>query len=294
MNRQLGMTLVELLIAMIIGVTLLLGAAAVMSSNNRSLQLNEALGSVQENGRFALSKLSNQLRYTGFYDQQAPELNTSDINVAIEAADVIDNAVVFPGAYAANLTLGSSNGSSNGSDTLVVAMASDADCSRDDHGYGTVVVAGETINQTFHVVNEYFLQDNELRCRGYEGRVLRGDKSSSGSSNSVALVENVEDFQVLYGVAQPDANGVFTGQPAAYLTADDAANAVTAGGRIVAIQIALMLFSEEEIASIQPKEFKLLDTATQMPTDNRIYRVFERTVLIRNLWNAVVFGGISS
>ncbi|MCM2680608.1 PilW family protein [Echinimonas agarilytica] len=294
MNTQKGMTLVELLVSLVIGTALLAGSLTVLTSNNASLRLNEALSSVQENGRFALSKLTQDVRLAGSYNPQAPELDVNGIEVTTEQAEVVDTAVGFVGAFLSNAFLGSKEGASGASDTLVIGMQGGADCTRDSHGYGTVVVAGQTVAREFHVVNEYYLDANQLKCKGYDGRVLRGVKSSSGSSNAVTLVENVDDFQILYGVAEPDALGAFTGQPSYYATADRATVAVNAGARVVAVQLSLLLFSEDTISKNGAnRKMKLLDNKASVPAEARVYRTFEQTVMLRNAWNAAVFGASS-
>ncbi|MBD1388887.1 PilW family protein [Neiella sp. HB171785] len=294
-NAQAGLSMVELIIAMLLGLMLLMGAMSVLSNNNANLQLNEGLASVQENGRFALTRLTQTIRLAGSYNPQDPALNLTGVDPTTEQADLAENAVVFPGVYASGLAVGSVNGASGASDTLVVGLQAEADCRLNTHGYGTTVVAGGSVAQQFHVINEYYLEDDSLKCRGYEGRVLRGEKASSANTSAVTLVENVEDFQVLYGVAEADGNNVFSGQPSSYMTADRAATAVTNGGRVVAVQFALLIYSDEPISSTSgSRSVKLLDKTAFTPTERRIYRQFQQTVMLRNPWNSAVFEGTSS
>ncbi|MBW8191882.1 PilW family protein [Neiella marina] len=291
-KRQSGLSLIELMIAMLVGILMLSGILAVLSNNSVNLQLNEGLGSVQENGRFALARLTHSIRLAGSYNPQDPALDLTGIDPTVEQADLASNGVVFPGEYANGATIGSDDGTSDASDTLVIGLQGEQDCRADNHGYGTVVVAGSTVNEQFHVINEYYLEDETLRCRGYEGRVLRGEKTSSTNTNAVTLVENVEDFQVLYGVAEPDANNSYTGQPSYYLNADDAASAVANGGRVVAVQFALLIFSDEPLSSASSaRQVKLLDAAAYTPSKQRVYRLFQQTVQLRNPWNSIVFEG---
>lgn len=61
-----GMSLVELLIAMTLGLILMAGMLAVFSSNKRSSELNTAMANIQENARFALNALSKDIRVAGY------------------------------------------------------------------------------------------------------------------------------------------------------------------------------------------------------------------------------------
>jgi len=64
--HQKGFSLVELLIAMAIGLILLTGMIAVFSGNKRSAELNSAMSNIQENARFALTTLSKDIRMAGY------------------------------------------------------------------------------------------------------------------------------------------------------------------------------------------------------------------------------------
>ena len=61
-----GVSLVELLIAMTLGLLLLAGMIAVFSGNQRSSELNTAMANIQENARFALSALGKDIRMAGY------------------------------------------------------------------------------------------------------------------------------------------------------------------------------------------------------------------------------------
>ncbi len=61
-----GMSLVELLIAMTLGLILMTGMIAVFSGNKRSSELNTAMANLQENARFALGALSEDVRMAAY------------------------------------------------------------------------------------------------------------------------------------------------------------------------------------------------------------------------------------
>lgn len=61
-----GFTLVEIMISMVISLILLLGVTQIFSSNKRSSQISEGLARVQENARYALKKISADMRRAGY------------------------------------------------------------------------------------------------------------------------------------------------------------------------------------------------------------------------------------
>lgn len=76
--KQKGVTLVELMIALVLGVVLMLGLLEVFSSARQSYQVSEALARVQESGRFATDFLQRDLRmagHMGCLNDQARALN---------------------------------------------------------------------------------------------------------------------------------------------------------------------------------------------------------------------------
>jgi len=64
---QSGLSLVELMIALLLGVLLSIGLVQVFSSNSQSFRTNEASARVQESGRIAVDILARALRNAGFF-----------------------------------------------------------------------------------------------------------------------------------------------------------------------------------------------------------------------------------
>lgn len=69
LRRQLGLTLVELMIAMAIGVLLLFGISLLFTQNRQSFRQNEEIARIQENARFAITELSEDLAMAGFFGE---------------------------------------------------------------------------------------------------------------------------------------------------------------------------------------------------------------------------------
>ncbi|MFM7330683.1 MAG: PilW family protein [Brachymonas sp.] len=65
-SHERGMTLIELLIAMLIGLFLLGGVISIFVSNQQNYRTNENLSRVQESARFAIEQLGREIRDAGF------------------------------------------------------------------------------------------------------------------------------------------------------------------------------------------------------------------------------------
>ncbi len=64
-RRQAGLSLIELMIAMVIGLVLILGLVQVFGASRQAYQLSQGIARNQENGRFAVDFLSRDLRMAG-------------------------------------------------------------------------------------------------------------------------------------------------------------------------------------------------------------------------------------
>ena len=64
--RQDGLSIVELMVAMTIGLVLLGGVMQVFLANKQSYRVQENLGRIQENGRFATDLIARTLRMTAW------------------------------------------------------------------------------------------------------------------------------------------------------------------------------------------------------------------------------------
>ena len=86
-KRQFGISLIELLIALVISLFLLGGVVQVYLSNQSAYRFGEAVARIQENGRFSIEILTQDLRMAGFFgcalfDPEDPEniVNNLDPN----------------------------------------------------------------------------------------------------------------------------------------------------------------------------------------------------------------------
>ncbi|MEH6473793.1 MAG: prepilin-type N-terminal cleavage/methylation domain-containing protein, partial [Halopseudomonas sp.] len=79
MNKQRGLSLIELMIAMVISSFLMLGVFEVFIGSSGTDRISHAFARVQENGRLAIDILTRNLRMTGYQGCIDPEL--IDMNI---------------------------------------------------------------------------------------------------------------------------------------------------------------------------------------------------------------------
>jgi type IV pilus assembly protein PilW len=141
-QKQNGLTLIELLIAMLLGTLMILGATSMFTANKRVYREVDYQGRLAENARFAMEIMIRDLRMTGFIGCAIQQDVSSDLNVitgtAPDPAKLLSFMARTDGAVQANSIEGSENGGAwqpSGSTDAAVG--------------GTAVFAGDTRVDTF-------------------------------------------------------------------------------------------------------------------------------------------------
>lgn len=136
--------------------------------------------------------------------------------------------------------------------------------------------------------NKFYLNNNTLFCQGNG----RADTAVSATSDAInvdaqAIVENIYDLQILYGVAPAQTPGtVRTGNQAAvaYLTAAQL-NSLTGTerwSRVVSARICVEVRSATTVSGNEQTPYVDCQGAVQNTTDGRIARTFTTTVVLHN------------
>lgn len=275
-RTQYGFSLVELMITLTLGLIISGAVIQVLVSSSVTNKVNQAVAQVQESGRFIMARLSAEFYEVGRYDQIVADVDTS-VDIVAEAAYVENHPVALPGDFSTNTTLGSVQTTSGGSDKLVVSLLNHEDCTGNAHGYA---------GREFHVVNHYFVSGSALKCTGYDGRVLLGIKSQTVDPITVTLLDNVESFQVQFGVS--DVITSSNGQAVTYVTADAIDNLRALNQQVVSLRWAIMLKSyQNEVRQTQAQKYALLNEASKTMTTDHYYQVFSKTLALRNMKNFV-------
>ncbi|MFI3188903.1 hypothetical protein BCS42_14055 [Crenothrix sp. D3] len=79
-NRQYGFTMIELLISMLLGMSLIAGVSVLFTNSQTVYKTQRSLGYMMEDGRYVLETLSKELRRTGFL-RNATALNGAATNI---------------------------------------------------------------------------------------------------------------------------------------------------------------------------------------------------------------------
>ncbi len=240
LDRLKGFSVIELMVALAITAFLLIGLVQIFSSVRASYDLQEGLGRLQENARFANSFLAEQLRETGYFP--FAEHENLNINIGFSFPSVLTGDVPPP------ITNNSTDGGGTVSDSLEVNIFSERDCS------GNLNPATATGNPAIghkQIVFNHDAANDELQYTCRFGVPVLGANPPTVINNQ-PILNNVETLQFQFG---EDRTG--DGSADVYV---DAGNWLTVGN-VVSLRVGLILTSPT-IGSLPPdnQTINLLNT----------------------------------
>ena len=280
MRRQRGISLTELLVAVVIGMLVTLLAVTLVVSSMASYVAHTEAANLDDAGRFALSSIEHAARQAGFTDweqQGAANAAGPPPIMGLDAASLSSDKTGINDPRPAAV---------NGSDVLALRFAGSSDGSATTCA-GFSVGAGQDGWSIFYVgVSARGVP--ELRCK------YRGTNGWSAD----AVVAGVDSFQVLYGI---DTDTVPDGRANRF----DSASAINAQGahywtRVASIKVSLALHGAQRSKGMgAPKVLNLfgsaysdaapgdagvrIDLADMAPAlRERMRRTFSATILLRN------------
>jgi len=194
--RQCGLSLIELMIAMAIGLFLSLAMSVVYLYMKQAFNSQDQLAQLQDNERLALTILTTSVKTAGYYPDPLV-LNAQATNLPTATGTY---------AFAQGQGMVGTTGATSNGDALAtryVSLSGDGvmDCTGTPYVGGTLNVSKQLMVNLFRVNTS-----NELTC------AVSGDGVTFGTA--VPLVSNVKSMTVLYGI---DTTG--SGSPDRYYTA---------------------------------------------------------------------------
>lgn len=261
LNRQIGFSIVELMIATTLGMVLTGAAIQFMIGSKQTYDLNDDLSRVQENGRIALDILAKDIRRAGYQEDFR----------GIKPTAVVDTCA-HPTSGAAMPCV--QEGAGNASDTLPIQYSTSASISSDCLGGLASSVVGGSASDV--IANVYTVEDkdgdgiNSLYCSGFN--VTVGKEISAAQP----LIDGVDRMQVLYRIKN--------GSNYDYKSYDRLST--TDRQNITAIRIGLLVSTglTSGKSNAQTRDYQLLDSPATLniANDTQIRRIYSTTIQLNN------------
>jgi type IV pilus assembly protein PilW len=261
---QLGLSIVELMVAMALGLLLMTGVIQVFLSSRQTYAANEAMGRMQENGRFALEFMARSARLAGYVEPVYAE--------ARPVALVRPSCTGLPGSIPTELC--TTTGAGNASDSFgFVFQPPIQDGARRDCLGNSITENNMLLINHYSIIPATATTPPALGCRAYKFNQTTGSWTSGPQAQE--LISGIDSLQILYGVnTSGDARSANQ-----YVSADR----VTNWNNVRAVRIAVLANSIEPITPAPAaRNFVLLDAAPVSYADNRARQIFSTTIQLKN------------
>lgn len=268
-RQQSGLSLVELMVALLLGLVLMTGIIQVFLSSRQTYATNEAMARLQENGRFALEFLSRGARLAGYVEP---------IYIGNKPLPIVRPLCAgLPGTVPS--TLCSENGAGNESDSISFVMQPALVDGEKRDCLGNIVGTSDLIINNFSIIAANGNTPAALGCRAYNLTTA----SWTGGPNAQALVEGVDSLQILYGIS----TGNDSRSANQYVSADRVGNNLSDWQKIRSVRISVLANSVVTTSSDQAnRQYILLDasplTAANLNSDRRSRQIFTTTIQLKN------------
>lgn len=268
---QAGFSLVELMIAMVIGLVVIGAVLSAYLGAGATTRSSRAMSQITEDASVALSVLRSSVGMVGYSVPTGVD-GSGKFTKSYTGLGLFgcDGAFADPSAAIAGLTCSADPGP----DSIAVAYEADTSNSVVGTGGAPLDCLGNAIdpgaNPQYLAYNRYYVADNKLMCRGV------------ANDTPDALVDNVVDLQIRYGVAAA-AN---VNQVAFYADADDVAALPSSDNwtQTVSVRICVLVASAENVMDTSGTTYFDCEGDVVTPTDGdrRMFRAFTTTVVLQN------------
>jgi len=275
-QSQLGLSLIELMVALGLGVFLLAGLVQTSVSNRQAFEVIQSSTGVQNSARFSFEFMSKTLRMAGYFnggsvnDDFAENLLTltsnDKLNETFWVADSdFEEGAVVDGSDSASAVF--SDGQAD-TDSVSIRLLGDPDNNVFDCT-GQAIVANsdyETAKTEAPTQISYYIDtNNNLAC------------SVSGAA-AVPLVNGIENMQIRYGLSE----NLTT--PERYLNASDMS--ATDWANVTTIAISILARSESTaLNQTDGSTFQLQDQEITTAADGRSRQTYSYTIALKNRTN---------
>ncbi len=306
--RQRGLTLIELMVAMVISIVVVIVAASFYLSSSRIRASQDAAAQLQDTGRYITEIVTRNVQQSGFQNYILPDGSTGATRALRELADPAAAPVLgivgfnnsATGADSDNGVHDRSADRVNNSDTLVLRFQGMSSTVSMVNGAATSGVSKEDgsiidcrgLPQPAPVSNDdRIFSVIEVRLNNGEPELMCKYKDrTTGNFNSEVIARGVELFQVMYGL---DLNG--DSFPDQWLNAQQVDAVTGRWDKVRSIRVGMVIRSLDRVnvatsaATYKPlgENFTLAavddpGTTYASPDDGRLRKVVSFTVNLRN------------
>ena len=276
---QQGVTLVELMVSITIGMVIVLFVSTLYLNSRTSYRVNDDNSRMQEEGRAAMNIIGRNLMQAGFGN-----LASSDMGTLVSKASLTD--------FGGDALIGCVNGFAEPTNLLNNACAGTGKLAfqvgyRVDRVADSTVGAGTDCNGqavkkldgTSFGANDFAFAVNRFYLKTKSGETMQSLYCLGNGGLEQPLISNVEDMQVRYGITTQtdvDADGFKSVEK--YVAASD----VTDWGGVISVNVCLELSSPTNNVTPQKQTYTKCDGTSVAAADNRLHTSINSVFTLRN------------
>jgi type IV pilus assembly protein PilW len=319
-NRQQGLSLVELMIASLLGLLLMGGVIQLFISSNTTYRVQEGLSRVQEAGRYAVDRMAYDIRMAGYvgcgnldriplnviansppnfgpgtalvgYDGGAGWMNPTTIlhepgTDVVEVRRASDVDMQLTGNMAtvnANIQIDDNTLNVQAGDALFITDCVQADLFRAtsvSSGGGTVTIAHSESQNTANFLSKPY--NTEASVMAFRETTYFVGRSTAGAEPSLYLYDGTQALELVSGIEDMELE--FGVDPDRDFSINGYANAgaVADWNDVRSVRVALLISSTEEVKQADESiQYSLFGNSVTID-DRRLRQVFSADIAIRN------------
>lgn len=307
---QSGLSLVELMVALAIGLFLVLGTSTVFVNTRKNADVDDATARLQDVARYAISVIENDARMANYWGlgkdatsiinkptqtgSNVPTLiaSTAAVNCgALHAVDVETYAAASNNGYALPTTCAANTTAVGTSDVLTIRRASTTTAALSTNQLqicasrtaAKIILNNACTDQIHNLMTNTYYVDQQSTQSAAIPSLRRKSLGAGPGFNDQEIISGVEDMQVQFGWdAGTTVPGQFNGAAVQYVNPGNAVLALTTG-QIVAIRVWLLVRTDvADPAYLDRQSYQYADRPTYTPNDNFRRLLVSRTFFIRN------------
>ena len=312
-QHQQGISLIELLIAGLLGLLLSAAVVQLAMTNSENYRTQQAMSEVQQSAFFAMNFMTGELRKAGYsgnmarFEKKFQDYTNGGVN---RVAALLDSDLQndFSAVESYRALLGYYYPSSTQVPPVILVGGMSGNASDDNADSDSITIqylvrkgdttcAGDEVDGDFVITTTFSVKDGKLYC---ESALPNG--SGGVTKKEDEFLQGVDSFQVLYGVdferyhrlSPRHEEGI--GAAEVYLNStqlvdlidSSTADASIGKPKIVSLRIALLISSEidADLVDTSLNSLRILDanyTNTSLLQDGKYRRLYSTTVQLRNV-----------
>jgi type IV pilus assembly protein PilW len=315
--RQTGVSLVELMVGLVIGIVLSMAAAALYLGTRDMSRGSQAITDVNETGKIALEMIGREIQKAGFYPAQFGMDWTTNNDAAgsfyngKDATKVAFNSGLFgcDGANYDHTTEACGTTTAGKPDSIIVnyfaspefgadsLLGNTNDCNRNPVADDTDNSSRSSSGLPLFVSNRFGIVAETTSYKDSDGNTVSASSlgchgNGKEAATAQPALQGVDDLVIRYGIYND--GGVDMGQsPTRFMTASEVNAEVDVGGRtpwqrVTAVSVCVLVRSltngrQEDKADSVRTYTDCRGETIELPSGNRyVYKTYQRVFAVRN------------